>query len=27
MNLYEKLNVNWVGLPQTKLEVEARAIL
>jgi hypothetical protein len=27
MNLYEKLNVNWVGLPQTKLEVEAGAIL
>ena len=25
--IYQKLNVNWVGLPQTKLEVEAGAIL
>ena len=25
--IYQKLNVNWEGLPQTKLEVEAGAIL
>jgi hypothetical protein len=25
--IYQKLNVNWAGLPQTKLEVEAGAIL
>lgn len=26
-SIYRKLNVNWVGLPQTKLEVEAGAVL
>jgi hypothetical protein len=25
--IYQKLKVNWDGLPQTKLEVEAGAIL